>query len=87
MFIFILILLVLAAAFGILGAVLKVTAVIILAMLLTIVLVAAVGWWAIKRSTRKISAEYERQTQQQALKYRSNEADPGELPNGRDDRY
>jgi uncharacterized protein (DUF58 family) len=88
MLIVILILLLLAAIFGILGAVLKVTAIVILAILLTITLLVAFGWWALKRSARTISAQYDEQvSQQRVIKYRRNEADPGELPPDRDDRY
>ena len=88
MFFVILILLVLAAALGILGAVLKVAAILVLAIVLTITVVVALGWWALKRSTRSIAAEYDRQiSESRAPRHRANEADPGELPNGRDDRY
>ncbi len=88
MLVFILILLLLAAIFGVLGAVLKVTAIVVLAVLLTITLLAAFGWWALKRSARKFSAQYDEQvSNQRVIKYRKNEADPGELPPSRDDRY
>ncbi len=88
MFLFILILLILAAVFGVLGAVLKATAILILAFALTVTLLVALAWWALKRSTRKLSEGYDRQlSQSRETKYRSNEADPGQLPGGRDDRY
>jgi arginine exporter protein ArgO len=88
MLVVILILLLLAAVFGILGAVLKVTAIVVLAILLTVTLLVAFGWWALKRSARKFSAQYDEQaSQQRVIKYRKNEADPGELPPNRDDRY
>jgi positive regulator of sigma E activity len=88
MLVFILILLLLAAIFGVLGAVLKVTAIVVLAVLLTITLLAAFGWWALKRSARKFSAQYDEQvSNQRVIKYRKNEADPGGLPPSRDDRY
>lgn len=50
---FILILLLLAAIFGVLGTVLKVTAVLFLSLILTITLLVALGWWAIKRQMRE----------------------------------
>jgi hypothetical protein len=88
MLIFILILLLLAAIFGVLGVVLKATAIVVLTILLTIAFFAVLGWWLVKRSARKIAAEYDRQVaEQRVTKYRENEADPGELPSGRDDRY
>ena len=88
MFVFILILLLLAAIFGVLGAVLKVTAIVVLAILLTVTLLVAFGWWALKRSARSLSAQYDEQVaQQRVIKYRKNEADPSELPPTRDDRY
>ncbi len=88
MLVFILILLLLAAIFGVLGAVLKVTAIVVLAVLLTITLLAAFGWWALKRSARTFSAQYDEQvSNQRVIKYRKNEADPGALPPSRDDRY
>jgi len=47
--VFLLILLLLAAAAGVLGAVLKVTLVIVLSLVLTIVLLAWIGTWYAKR--------------------------------------
>jgi hypothetical protein len=86
--VFILILLLLAALFGVLGAVLKVTLVLIMAGVLTLVFFGLMAWWFIRRSARKITAEYDRQvSQQRVTKYRANEAEPGELPPDRDDRY
>ena len=52
MFVFILILLLLAAVFGVLGAVLKVAAVLILSAFLAVAVLAAVAWWALKRKAR-----------------------------------
>ena len=52
MTVFLLILLVLAAAAGVLGAVLKVTLVIVLSFILTIVLLAWIGTWYAKRRFR-----------------------------------
>jgi membrane protein implicated in regulation of membrane protease activity len=52
MAVFLLILLVLAAATGVLGAVLKVTMVLVLSLILTIVLLAWIGAWYVKRRMR-----------------------------------
>lgn len=88
MLVFVLILLLLAALFGILGAVLKVTLILVLSFLLMATVLAALGWWALKRSARNLSREYDQQVaQHRVTRYRENEADPGELPPGRDDRY
>jgi hypothetical protein len=88
MVVFVLILLLLAAIFGVLGAVLKFTAIFVLAGLLTLTLFAALAWWAFKRSARRLGAEYDRQiAEHRVTKYRQNEADPGTLPPNRDDRY
>lgn len=85
MLVFVLILLLLAAIFGVLGAVLKLTAIFVIAGLLTLTVFAAIGWWAFKRSARKLSAEYDRQiSEHRVTKYRENEADPS---TSRDDRY
>ena len=91
MFVFILILLLLAAIFGVLGTVLKVTAVLILSAFLAVALVVAIAWWALKRKAREIQREYEAQklqggTATSTTVYVENAADPGELPT-RDDRY
>jgi membrane protein implicated in regulation of membrane protease activity len=86
--VFILILLLIAALFGVLGAVLKVALILILAAVLTVAVLGIMAWWLVKRSARKITAEYDRQvSQQRVTKYRANEADPAELPPDRDDRY
>jgi Flp pilus assembly protein TadB len=50
---FILILLLLAAIFGVLGAVLKVAVVIVLSIILAVVILGWLGWWAVKRQTRR----------------------------------
>ena len=52
MAVFLLVLLVLAAAAGVLGAVLKVTLVIVLSLVLSIVLLAWIGAWYAKRRVR-----------------------------------
>jgi membrane protein implicated in regulation of membrane protease activity len=84
----ILIILLLAAVFGVLGAVLKFTAILLFTLMLTFLIVAVVGWWAFRRWTRKVGKHYEAQTEEyRVTKYRENESDPGELPPTRDDRY
>lgn len=89
MFLLIVILLLLAAVFGVLGAVLKAVAFLVITGILTATVLGAFAWWAFKRKAREIQAEYERQiTQQRATRYRVNEAsrEPQNLP-PRDDRY
>jgi uncharacterized protein (DUF58 family) len=93
MFVFILILLLLAAIFGVLGAVLKVAAVLILSAFLAVAVLAGVAWWALKRKARQIQRDYDAQriqgeaaTSTGTTVFVENEADPGELP-ARDDRY
>lgn len=55
--VFLLILLLIAAAAGILGAVLKAVLWLTLTIVLTIMVLGFVGWWAFKRQLRKASAE------------------------------
>ena len=50
---FLLILVLLAAAFGVLGAVIKVTAFLVLTILLTLAVLAAVAWFAIRSQMRR----------------------------------
>ena len=84
----ILIILLLAAVFGVLGAVLKFTAIVLFTLTLTFVILAVVGWWAFRRWTKKVGARYDAQAAElRVIKYRENEADPGGLPPTRDDRY
>ncbi len=88
MMVLILILLLLAAIFGVLGAVLKFTAIVVFTLTLAFVIMAAVGWWAVKRWASRVGDQVDRQVaEQRAIKYRENEADPGELPPSHDDRY
>ena len=81
MFVFVMILLLLAAVFGVLGAVLK--------AVVFLVITTVLAWWAFKRKAREIHADYDRQiAQQRVARYRVNEAsrEPQNLP-PRDDRY
>jgi hypothetical protein len=86
MFVFILILLLLAAVFGILGAVLKAVAFLVLTSILTVTVLGALAWWGLKRTTRQFQREYQQQMTSGRPTYRPNEAGEGELPT-RDDRY
>jgi peptidoglycan/LPS O-acetylase OafA/YrhL len=82
----ILILVLLAAAFGILGAVLKAAAFIVLTVLLSIVILAAVGWYVVKHQARRLMSEADvRMADQRVERFRRD--DDGELPPPRDDRY
>ncbi len=88
MLVFVLILLLLAAVLGVLGAVLKTVAFLVITALLTVTVLGFLAWWGFKRSARKLGAEYDRQiSEHRVTKYRENEADPGSTPPGRDDRY
>ena len=82
----ILILVLLAAVFGILGAVLKAAAFIVLTVLLSIVLLAAVGWYVVKHQARRLMSDVDgRMADQRVERFRRD--DDGELPPPRDDRY
>ena len=82
----ILILVLLAVAFGVLGAVLKAVAFIVLTVLLTIIVLVAIGWYTLKHQTRKLLTEADRRIADQRVEqYRHD--DGGELPPPRDDRY
>jgi putative Mn2+ efflux pump MntP len=59
MALFLLILLVLAAAAGVLGAVLKATLVIVLSLVLAVVLLAWIGAWYAKRRFREVQRDVE----------------------------
>jgi hypothetical protein len=90
MFVLVLILLLLAAAFGVLGAVLKAVVFLVITALLTVVVLGALAWWAFKRKAREFQDRYDRQiADQRVTRYRVNEADrdAGQLRPTRDDRY
>ncbi|HET9311583.1 MAG TPA: hypothetical protein VFP41_10245 [Actinomycetota bacterium] len=89
MFVVVLILLLLAAVFGILGEVLEAVAFLVITAVLTALVLGALAWWALKRKVRRFQAEIDSQlTEQRVTRYRVNEAerDPAHLP-PRDDRY
>jgi purine-cytosine permease-like protein len=87
----ILVLVVLAAAFGVLSAVLKTFLVIMLAFLLFAVTLVVIGWWLFRRTARRMSAEFDRSFNARSQPYGydgggSNPSPSGELPR-HDDRY
>ena len=89
MFVVVLILLLLAAVFGILGEVLEAVAFLVITAVLTALVLGALAGWALKRKVRRFQAEIDSQlTEQRVTRYRVNEAerDPAHLP-PRDDRY
>lgn len=51
--VFLLIVLLIAATFGILGAVLKAALVLILGLVLAVVTLGAIAWWMLKRQARR----------------------------------
>jgi hypothetical protein len=73
MLVFILILLLLAAVFGILSAVLKAVAFIVITGLLTATVLSALAVWAFKRSAKRFTSGAQPRS--------------GALPPTRDDRY
>jgi membrane protein implicated in regulation of membrane protease activity len=88
MLVFILILLLIAAIFGVLGAVLKWTLVLVLVFLLSMVVLAAIAAWLFRRQMRKLQAEGSQQvTVRRVIRYNSEPRPPGQLPGERDDRY
>ena len=64
MLVFVLILLLIAAVLGILGAVLKFTAVLVLSLTLAMVISVALVWWFAKRQTRRYIASVKPPTRQ-----------------------
>ncbi len=87
MVVFILILLLLAAILGVLGAVLKAAAFLVITLLLTITVLGALAYWAIKRKAREFQREIDRRSTSGSARFQPNEADPTQLPHTRDDRY
>lgn len=68
---FILILLLLAAAFGVLGAVLKIAFVLMLSIVLTVAVLAWGTWFWLKRRVRELEREVERQRVEQDRRRRA----------------
>ncbi len=84
MLIFILILLLVAAAFGILGAVLKIAFALILGLILTVTLLAWGGWLWFRHRMREWQREVDRRAEEDDrrrravdIRYVENEADGG----------
>lgn len=84
--VFILILLLLAAIFGVLGAVLKTVAFLVITALLTVTVLGALAYWGLKRKARQFQREMDAGSAG-ATRFQPNEADPTQLPHTRDDRY
>lgn len=70
-FTFILVLLLLAALFGVLGAVLKIALVLVLGVVLAIVVLTWGGWLWLKRRVRGFEREVDRQRQEQERRRRA----------------
>jgi hypothetical protein len=87
MFVFILILLLLAAIFGVLGAVLKAAAFLVLTVLLTVTVLGALAYWGVKRKARQFQRQMNSGSGGSTARFQPNEADPTQIPNTRDDRY
>lgn len=81
----ILILVLMAAAFGVLGAVVKVTAFIVLTVLLTLAVLGALAWYGVKSQFRRWQDEIERDRDPWITTRTGRPADR-HLPS-RDDRY
>jgi hypothetical protein len=88
MLVFILILLLLAAIFGILGVVIKAVAFLVITILLTLSVLVFLAWWGFKRSARRVAADYDRrEAERRRPSSGDGHSDPGSLPPIRDDRY
>jgi membrane protein implicated in regulation of membrane protease activity len=88
MLVFILILLLIAAIFGVLGAVLKWTLVLVLVSLLTVVVLGALAAWMVRRQVRRMQADGNQQvTVRRVIRYNPQPPPPDQLPGERDDRY
>ncbi|HEX6401093.1 MAG TPA: hypothetical protein VF108_11600 [Actinomycetota bacterium] len=81
----ILLLVLLAAAFGILGAVIKATAFIVLTILLTLAVLVAIAWYGIKGQFRRLQNEADREGELWSAGRRGGRAGR-DLPS-HDDRY
>jgi len=87
MFVFLLILVLFAAAAGVLGAVLKFTLVLVLALVLSIVLLVWIGAWYAKRRFRAFQRDVETRMDQQRRRREAYDVGPQAgargLPDGR----
>ena len=68
---FILVLLLLAAVFGVLGAVLKIALILALSIVLAIAVLLWAGWWWFRRRVRAFEREWARQSDQEARRRRA----------------
>jgi hypothetical protein len=82
----ILILVLLAAAFGILGAVLKAVAFVVLTVILSIVVLVTIGWYVVKHQARRMMTDVDQRMAGQRVE-RFQQDDHRDLPPPRDDRY
>jgi hypothetical protein len=82
-----LILVLLAAAFGILGAVVKAVAFLVLTIVLTVVTLSTLVWWLVRRQARRFVAEFDARTGTSAAPHRPSRDRGSELPRAHDDRY
>jgi peptidoglycan/LPS O-acetylase OafA/YrhL len=82
-----LILVLLAAAFGILGAVVKAVAFLVLTIVLTVVTLSILVWWLVRRQARRFVAEFDARIGTSAAPHRPSRDRGSELPRAHDDRY
>jgi hypothetical protein len=83
-----LILVLLAAGFGILGAVLKAVAFLVLTIVLTVVTLSMLAWWLVKRQAKRFVREFDAHAGGTHTAGRRTNQDRGsELPPTHDDRY
>jgi uncharacterized membrane protein len=83
-----LILVLLAAAFGILGAVVKVVAFLVLTIVLTVLTLSMLVWWLVRRQARRFVAEFDARTGGKGdAPHRTSRNGGSELPRTHDDRY
>jgi hypothetical protein len=83
----ILLLVLIAAAFGVLGAVIKLTAVLVLAILLSIAALSAIVWYSLKAQMRRWErGDIEGRTQVRTWSWGHRPQHPRDLPS-HDDRY
>lgn len=80
MAVFLLILLLLAAAAGVLGAILKVTLVLVLSLVMTVVLLAWIGTWYAKRRLRALQWDLEQRADQQRRRRQAYDVQPDPHP-------
>jgi peptidoglycan/LPS O-acetylase OafA/YrhL len=76
----------LAAAFGILGAVLKAVVFVVLTLVLTVVVLSMLAWWLVKRQARRFVRDFDARTGEERSRGGRQGGGP-ELPRTHDDRY